>query len=81
MKITSHTFDPDADAAYAYLTDHGIDTTEEVAPGIIVDYDAGGHPVGVEVLYVARRLSGAELSSFLMGLVEGLFAKRLEAAE
>lgn len=81
MKIRSRTVDAEADAAYAYLTDSRIDETEEVAPGIIVDHDAAGQPVGVEVLYVASRLSGADLPSYLAGLVEGLFAERLVAAE
>ncbi len=82
MKIRSHTFDPEADAAYGYLKDGPISDTEEVAPGIIVDRDAEGRPVGVEILYVARRLEGGrDLLSYMQGLVEGLFAQRLEAAE
>ena len=81
MKITSHAFDADADAAYAHLTEHQIELREAVAPGIIVDHDAGGQLIGVEVLYVSSRLSGADLSSYLRGLIEGLSARRLKAAE
>ncbi|WP_375460660.1 DUF2283 domain-containing protein [uncultured Enterovirga sp.] len=79
MKIEWHTFDAEADAAYAYVTGHPVDETEDVAPGIIVDYDADGQPVGVELLSVSIRLSGSDLPSYLKGLVEGLFAKRLAA--
>ena len=84
MKIKSHTFDPEADAAYCYLRSAKILDSEEVAPGIIIDWDENDQPVGVEVLYVASRLNGGDLASFLAGLVEGLFATkavRAEAAE
>lgn len=82
MKILSHTVDPRADAAYCYLTKEPIAATEEVAEGIVVDLDANGRPVGVEILHVAARLRGGrDLESYLQGLVEGLFAERLQAAE
>ena len=81
MIITSYTFDPQADAAYGYVGEGPIADTEEVADGIIVDRDAEGRPVGVEVLGVRRRLGGGDLESFLKGLAEGLFVERLEAAE
>ena len=29
--------------------------SEEVAPGVILDFDAEGEIIGIEVLYVARR--------------------------
>lgn len=82
MNIRSHTFDPEADAAYCYLKDGPIAETEEVAEGIIVDWDAERRPVGVEILHVAKRLEGGrDLLSYMRGLVEGLFAERLQAAE
>ena len=80
MRVRSHTFDPDADAAYCYLNDGPIETTDEIAPGIIVDWNARRQPVGVEVLYVSQRSAGSDLPSFLKGMVEGLFATR-QAAE
>lgn len=81
MTIVRHTFDPKVDAAYCYVGSGRIADTEEVADGIIVDRDAEGQLVGVEVLDVTRRVAGGDLGSFLTGLVEGLFARRLEAAE
>nr|VFJ49750.1 MAG: Uncharacterized protein YuzE [Candidatus Kentron sp. DK]VFJ61047.1 MAG: Uncharacterized protein YuzE [Candidatus Kentron sp. DK] len=42
--------DQEADAVYINLTDHGIEDSEEVADGVIVDYDAIGNIVGVEIL-------------------------------
>jgi uncharacterized protein YuzE len=48
-------FDPQADAAYFEISDAKIETTRKIEPGIIVDYDAEGHIVGIEVLSVSRR--------------------------
>ena len=39
--------DQGADAVYLNLTDRPIEGSEEVADGIIVDYDAQGRIVGV----------------------------------
>lgn len=43
-------FDPQADAAYFGISDAEIETTREIEPGIVADYDAEGHLVGIEVL-------------------------------
>ncbi|TAN53960.1 MAG: DUF2283 domain-containing protein [Methylococcaceae bacterium] len=48
-------FDPAADAAYFEISDAEIETTREIEPGIIADYDAMGHIVGIEVLSVSKR--------------------------
>lgn len=48
-------FDPQADAVYLELTDADVDESKEVQPGIIMDYDAEGRIVGIEVLYVSKR--------------------------
>lgn len=42
-------FDPVADAAYFEMS------AAEIEPGIIVDYEADGHIVGIEVLSVSQR--------------------------
>jgi uncharacterized protein YuzE len=54
-------YDPEADAFYARFAPDGteIAETKEVAPGVMVDLDASGQLVGVEVLSVAARGSGA----------------------
>ena len=77
-------FDPEADAAYIRLAEGNIDSSSEVAPGLIIDWSVTDEPLGLEVLYVASRLKGADIDSFMAGLVEGLFATkavRAEAAE
>ncbi len=48
-------FDPVADAAYLEITPAEIETTKEIEPGIIADYDASGHIVGIEILAVSKR--------------------------
>ena len=47
--------DHGADAIYLNLTDRPIKDSEEVADGIVVDYDAEGRIVGVEILDASRR--------------------------
>ena len=47
--------DHKADAVYLNLTDHDIAESEEVADGIVVDYDAEGRIVGLEILDASRR--------------------------
>ena len=47
--------DQSADAVFLNLTDRPIEGSEEVAEGIIVDYDAAGRIVGVEILDASKR--------------------------
>ena len=48
-------FDPTADAAYFEISPCEVETTKEIEPGIIADYDADGHLVGIEILSVSKR--------------------------
>ena len=52
MKIE---FDPAADALYVRLSDQTILESEEVQPGVILDFDVSGKVVGVEILSVSKR--------------------------
>jgi uncharacterized protein YuzE len=52
-------FDPVADAAYFEISAADVATTREIEPGIIADYDADGHLVGIEVLSVSKRAPSA----------------------
>ena len=52
MKIE---FDNTADALYVQLTEGEIEKTEEIKPGLILDYDAEGNILGVEMLYISKR--------------------------
>ena len=43
-------YDPDANAAYIRLSPEPVEESEEVADGIVLDFDAAGRLVGLEVL-------------------------------
>jgi uncharacterized protein YuzE len=47
--------DEEADALHLQLVDAPVVESEEVAPGVIVDYDASDQVVGMEVLYLSKR--------------------------
>lgn len=48
-------YDPKEDALYLRLSEADIVESEEVQPGIILDFDAAGTVVGVEVLRASQR--------------------------
>lgn len=50
-------FDLEADAVYLELIDAEVEASQEVQPGIILDYDLEGRVVGIEVLHVSQRNS------------------------
>lgn len=49
--------DRHADALYLQLDDSQIVESEEVAPGLVLDYNASSEVVGVEILGLSRRSS------------------------
>ncbi len=53
------TYDPEADALFVWFGPEGISSanTEEVAPGIMLDFDIEGRVVGIEVLDVSERMA------------------------
>ena len=57
--------DQQADALYLSLTDAPASRSEEVSPGIIVDYDDQDRVVGVEMLYLSKRAPGTEINRLL----------------
>ncbi len=57
--MTTTTYDPEADALSVQLAPPGTEvaTTEEVAPGVILDFDANGRLVAIEVLSVRKHVA------------------------
>jgi uncharacterized protein YuzE len=55
------TYDPEADAFAAHFAPAGAVAAEtrEVEPGVMLDFDAEGNVIGVEVLSIRLRLAGA----------------------
>ena len=59
MKLT---VDCEADALYLQLNDSRIVDSEEVAPGVVLDYNKNDQVVGVEVLGIQRSTADREQS-------------------
>jgi uncharacterized protein YuzE len=53
--------DKDSDALYFRLDDAAVVESEEVEPGIILDFNADGHVVGIEMLGLSRRVAPEQL--------------------
>ena len=56
------TVDEEADALYIRFDEAKIIESEEVSPGIILDFDADGRVVGFEMLHVRKRVPAADLT-------------------
>jgi uncharacterized protein YuzE len=63
MKVT---VDKEADALYMRLSDTRIHDSEEVKPGVILDYDEQNNLIGIEILRVSERVPSATLKSILV---------------
>ena len=82
-------YDPAADALYVALKPRAkVDDTLDAGPGVNIDVDAKGNPVGIEVLYAVRRLGrdalltlGVDLSGLQWSPVEDRLLSTEEAAE
>ena len=54
--------DKAADALYLRLDDSTIVESEEVSPGVVLDYNESNEVVGVEILHLSRRSPELDLS-------------------
>jgi uncharacterized protein YuzE len=54
-------YDDKVDALYLELDDSEVVDSDEVKPGIVVDFNAKEEVVGIEVLDFKRRISEADL--------------------
>jgi uncharacterized protein YuzE len=55
-------YDPEADAIFVWFGPEDVTSagTEEVAPGVMLDFDEGGRVIGIEVLDVRERMARRE---------------------
>ena len=53
MKIT---FDKEADAMYIYLQSKKVFRTKQITDDTIVDLDKKGNVIGIELLFVSKRI-------------------------
>jgi uncharacterized protein YuzE len=61
-------FDEEADAVYLRLDDSTIMNSEEVHPGIVLDFNAANQVVGVEILKVKDRVPLTALRQIHFGV-------------
>ena len=55
--------DKDSDALYFRLDESRIVESEEIRPGVILDYDNDNRVIGIEFLGISQRTTKEELSS------------------
>ena len=55
--------DKEADALYFRLDESPIIESEEVSPGVVLDYNDANEVVGVELLHLSKRSSTLNLSA------------------
>lgn len=67
MKIS---YDPKADALYIRLKESKIEESDEIAAGMIVDYDSEQKPVGIEILDASQLFGGQREMKVEMALAE-----------
>ena len=65
------TFDREADALYVNLDEAPAAESEEISPGLILDYNAEGKLVGIEMLYLSKRVGAEALSRMQSETVGG----------
>ena len=66
MKLT---VDREADALYLDLDEAPAAESAEISPGVILDYNADGKVVGIELLYLSKRVSAEKLGRMQMETV------------
>ncbi len=55
--------DRDNDALYFRLDENKIVESEEVSPGVILDFNGNGQVVGVEILNISSRVTEEQLKT------------------
>ena len=57
-------YDRDADALYLRLAEAKVIESEEIRPGIVLDFDAEGRVVGIEILDASEHVAqGADFAA------------------
>ncbi|MHB8623814.1 MAG: DUF2283 domain-containing protein [Sulfuricaulis sp.] len=54
-------YDEKSDVLYLHLDESKIIESEEIQPGIVLDFDANNQVVGVEILRVKERVPSTDL--------------------
>ena len=70
---------PDTDMHYIRLTDAPSAESDEIAPGIVLDFDAHNQLVGVEIEDAGQRIDLSRLELKALPLTSLLFTERVAA--
>jgi uncharacterized protein YuzE len=63
MKVT---YDSEVDVLRVLFSDARIQETDEDKPGVILDYDAEGNVVGLEILNASQRVDNPRAMDYAM---------------
>jgi uncharacterized protein YuzE len=55
-------YDPETDSLYIHLTENPATDSDEVADGVVLDFDANGALVGIDVQHASRKADIRRLS-------------------
>jgi uncharacterized protein YuzE len=58
MKVS---YDKETDIVRVIFSDVAVEESDEVRPGVIVDFDAAGGVVGLEILDASRRMPNPQI--------------------
>lgn len=61
--------DKEADALYLRLDDSPIVSSEEVSPGVVLDYNESNDVVGIEMFRLSQRSANLNLSALQFEMV------------
>jgi len=62
MKVT---YDSKVDVLWIRLKDKGIVDSDEQSPGLILDYDADGNIIGIEIHHASQRLEDPRVVEYV----------------
>jgi uncharacterized protein YuzE len=63
MKVT---YDAEVDALSLILHDAPVEESDEVRPGVILDYDVAGNVVGLEILNASKRVDNPKVIDYAL---------------
>jgi len=60
-------YDPTVDVLTVVFSDSPVAESDEDKPGVILDYDAGGNVVGLEILDASARMENPRVIQYAVG--------------
>ena len=68
--------DLESDALYLRLSEESIEESEEVSPGVIIDFSKPGKVVGIEIIGLKEKFSPEELSRINVDIPTSLVSSK-----